>query len=337
MDNRSRWPSGRNGLGSHPSARTEPVLAMPSEPSPVHTQSLPAPVWRLILGSALCVGLASVVTSSLGQTNDDDALQPQNLHNLTSLPGFLHLALWILASALLVIAVVCIAVRYRLATNLYKASSDTKWTTEAPADAGERVEATEIIGACEVLEEAGQQVDAGKPAAKTVPSPQVRLFTPASGEAWGEPMLKAFLSTCMKVNCLGRLWRESAARQVQASNSPDPREAELIRRLMQRWQEFHVDPETGVYLEHSSGMSRSRICILGVTRDKHTISGAAINAGFVIETIGRYLKGMDLVYLRGPGEYHAPTKGDLTLMTPGEKESMMRITEIPDPWQSMIA
>ena len=65
---------------------------------------------------------------------------------------------------------------------------------------------------------------------------QVRLFTPASGPAWSEPMLKAFLSTCLKVNCLGRTWRESAARRLQSSNLPDPREAELIRRLIQRWQ-----------------------------------------------------------------------------------------------------
>jgi len=73
-----------------------------------------------------------------------------------------------------------------------------------------------------------------------------------------------------------------------------------------------------------------------VVKDKHKLSGAAINAGFLIETIGRYLKGTDLVYLRAPGEYHAPTKDELAQMTPGEKQSMMRITEIPDPWQSMV-
>jgi hypothetical protein len=162
------------------------------------------------------------------------------------------------------------------------------------------------------------------------------MFTPASGTAWGESMLKAFLNACMKVNCLARTWRESAARQVNASNQCDPREAELIRRLMQRWQEFHVEPETGVFLEHSWSTGKRRVCVISVTRDKHTLVQAAFNAGFVIESVGRYLKGTDLVYQRGPGDYHAPIKDELAKMTPGEKDSLIRIKEIPDPWQAMI-
>jgi hypothetical protein len=43
------------------------------------------------------------------------------------------------------------------------------------------------------------------------------------------------------------------------------------------------------------------------------------------------------VYRRGLGDYHAPTKDELAAMTPGEKDSMMRITDIPDPWRAMIA
>jgi hypothetical protein len=150
-------------------------------------------------------------------------------------------------------------------------------------------------------------------------------------------MLKAFLGACMKVNCLGRTWREHAARQVQASNLPDPREAELIRRLMLRWREFHLDPETGVFLEHSTASGKSRVCVISVTRDKHTLTEAAFNAGFVIESVGRYLRNTDLVYRLGLGEYHAPTKDELVVMTPGDKDSMIRIAEIPDPWLAMIA
>jgi hypothetical protein len=79
------------------------------------------------------------------------------------------------------------------------------------------------------------------------------------------------------------------------------------------------------------------VCIISVSRDKRTLVEAAFNAGFVIESVGRYLKSTDLVHRRGLGEYHAPTKDELVAMTPGEKDSLMRITEIPDPWQAMIA
>ncbi len=293
---------------------------------------------RMILVSALGTGLALLVPFALGQTNlETDVAQPENLHNLSPFAGSLRSLLWFLAVAIVVILGVLIALRYKGGTNLYKLSSDAYWTAEAQADAAEQVDATEVMEACAVLEKGGHAAASERPAAKATHEHQARLFTPASGTAWGESMLKAFLNTCMKVNCLGRTWRESAARQVQASALPDPREAELVRRLMQRWQEFHVDPDEGVFLEHSSNGTRSRVCVIRVTKDKHTLVEAAINAGFVIECLGRYLRNTDLVCPHGHGEYHAPTKDELAAMTPGEKDSLIRITEIPDPWEAMIA
>ena len=292
----------------------------------------------MTLVGGFCMGLAGLVPSALGQTNlDADILPTENLHNLSHMARFLRLALWFLGAALLVVAAVLTGLRYRVATNLYKAASDAQWKDDSEEDAGERVEASEVIEACAVIEKGAQPAESAKPAVETDHRPQARLFIPASGEAWGESMLKAFLGTCMKVNCLGRTWRESAARRAQSSSLPDPREAELIRRLMQRWPEFHVDPETGVFLEHSSSAGKSRVCVISVSKDKRTLVEAAFNAGFVIESVGRYLKSTDLVYRRGLGDYHAPTKDELAAMTPGEKDSLMRITEIPDPWQAMIA
>ena len=293
---------------------------------------------RMIRVGSFCMGFAGLARSVLGQTNlDADIVPTENLHNLSPVAGLLRLALWFLAAALLVIAAVLLALRYRLATNLYKASSDAQWNDDSQQDAGEQVDASEVLEACAVAEKAPQHPEATKPAAKTDHRLQARLFTPASGAAWREPMLKAFLGTCLKVNCLGRTWRESAARQVQSSNLVDPREAELLRRLMQRWQEFHVDPDSGVFLDRSSAAGNSRVCVISVIKDKRTLVEAGFNAGFVIESVGRYLKSTDLVYRRGLGEYHAPTKDELAAMTPGERDSMMRITEIPDPWQAMIA
>ena len=293
---------------------------------------------RMILVGGFCLGLAGLVLSALGQTNlDADILQTENFHNLSPIARFVRLFLWSLAAMLLVIAAVLTVLRYRVDTSLYKTSSDAQWNADAREDAGERVESSEVIGACAVLEEAAPPVEASEPAEEAGHPHPARLFTPTSGAAWGEAMLKAFLGACLKVNCLGRTWRESAAWRVQSSNLPDPREAELIRRLMQRWQEFHVDPETGVFLEHSSSAGKSRVCVIRVSKDKRTLVEAAFNAGFVIENVGRYLKNTDLVYRRGLGDYHAPTKDELAAMTPGEKDSMMRITDIPDPWRAMIA
>src|SRR5262249_54961176 len=151
-------------------------------------------------------------------------------------------------------------------------SSDAQWDTDAQADTGEQVDATEVLGACAAFEHAEQPKAVAEPPAKIdLQQQHGRLFTPASGTAWAESMLKAFLSACMKVNCLACTWRESAARQVQSSNLADARESELIRRLMQRWQEFHVEAETGVFLEHASGGGKSRVCVIRVTKNKHTL------------------------------------------------------------------
>jgi len=292
---------------------------------------------RMILVSAFCIDAASFVPSALGQTNvEGDISQPEDLHKLGPIAGSVRPFLWLLAAALLTLVAVLTALRYRKDPSLYKAPSDVHWNTDAQADTPEQLDVNEVIGACAVLEKAGHAPEPEKPSQRSDHPHDMRLFTPASGAAWGESMLKAFLGTCMKVNCLGRTWRESAARQVQSSSLPDPREAELIRRFMLRWQQFHVDPETGVFVEHSSSAGTSRVCLISVTKDKHTLTEAAFNAGFVLESVGRYLKSTDLVYRRGPGDYHAPTKDELAAMTPGEKDSLIRVTEIPDPWQAMI-
>lgn len=283
------------------------------------------------------MALAGLVLSALGQTNlDADIVPTEHYHDLSPLASFLRWVLWFLAALLLVVATALAALRYRATTSLDKTVSDERWDEDAREEAGERVEASEVNGLCADLEEAAQPAEKVEPAPEVNPPHPVRLFTPASGPAWGESMLTAFLRTCMKVNCLGRMWRESAAWQLQWSDRPDPREAELIRRLMQRWHEFHVDPEAGVFLEHSTAAGRSRVCVIRVSKDKLTLVEAAFNAGFVIESVGRYLKNTDLVCRRGLGEYHAPTKDELGIMTPGEKESMLRIADIPDPWQAMI-
>jgi hypothetical protein len=292
---------------------------------------------RIIWVGGFCLGLAGLVPFALGQTNlDADIPQAATLHDLSPLAGIVRLAFWFLAAALLIVAAVMFGLRQRATAGLYKTASDAQWDDDSREDAGERVDASDVDEACAVLDKAGGPDETAKPAVKTESRPQGRLFTPASGVAWGEPMLRAFLGTCMKVNCLGRTWRESAARRSQSSKLPDPREAELVRRLMQRWPEFHVDPETGVFLERSSAAGKSRVCVISVIKDKRTLVEASFNAGFVIESVGRYLKNTDLVHQRGLGEYHAPTKDELTAMLPGERDSMMRITDIPDPWQAMI-
>jgi hypothetical protein len=294
---------------------------------------------RMILIGAFCMCLPGLLPSALGQTNvEGDILPPGTLHNLGPVGGPVRWFFFFLTAALLVLVAVLGVLRYRVVgKTLYKAASDAHWNADSQADVADQVDASEVLGACAALEHADQPVAPPEPPAKTeLQQHPGRLFTPASGTAWSESMLKAFLSACMKVNCLARTWRESAARQVQSSNLPDPREAELSRRLMQRWQEFHVDPETGVFLEHFCSAGKRRVCVISVTKDKHTLIQAAFNAGFVIESVGRYLKGTDLVYRRGPGDYHAPTQDDLATMTPGEKDSLIRIKDIADPWQAMI-
>ncbi len=294
---------------------------------------------RLIRAGSLCLGIAAMVPFALGQTNlDGDFPQSENPQSLSPLSGVLRVLLWTLGGTLLGIAAVLIFLRHRVATRLYESetASDEKWDEDAREEAGE-AEATEADAAIQELEGLAEADEAAEDAAGGAPAQQARLFVPATGPAWRESMLKAFLGTCMKVNCLGRTWSESAQRQTGPSNQSDPREAELIRRLMQRWQEFHVDPETGVFLDRSSSTGESRVCIISVVKGKRTLAEAGINAGFVIDSVGRYLRNTDLVYRRESGVYHAPTKADLAAMTPGEKESLIRIREIPDPWQAMIA
>lgn len=301
-------------------------------------RTLHAVTLRMIRLGTCCLCLAGRVPFVLGQTNLEADIPPMDtLHNLSPVGGFARSFFFFLAAALLLLVGVWAALRYRTSPNLYQVATDAHWDTDAQADAGEKLDATEVLGACAALEHTEAPAEVAEPPVKTErPEPPGRVFTPASGAAWGESMLKAFLNACVKVNCLGRTWRESAARQVQSSSLPDPREAELIRRLMQRWQEFQVEPETGVFLEHASAAGRSRVCIISVTRDKHTLTQAAFNAGFVIESLGRYLRSTDLVCRRGAGDYHAPTKDELSAMTPGERDSLIRINEIPDPWQAMI-
>jgi len=294
---------------------------------------------RMTRAGGFFLGLAGrLIPTAVGQTNlDADILQTEKLHDLSPMAEFLCLVLWFLGAVVLVVAAVLFIVRQRAAASLDKTFPDAHWDEDAQEDAGEQVERTQVVEACEALKNPAPPVEAVEPAAEADPPHQARLFTPASGPAWGESMLKAFLGTCLKVNCLGRTWRESATRRLQSSHLPDPREAELIRRFMQRWQEFHVDPETGVFLEHASSAGKSRVCVISVRKAKRTVIEAAFNAGFVIESLGRYLKSTDLVYPRGPGHYHAPTKDELAAMRPGEKDSLMRITDITDPWQAMIA
>lgn len=276
-------------------------------------------------------------TPAGGQTNlDADVLQAEKLHDLSPMAGFLWSILWFLGAVALVVAVVLIVVRQRTAASLDKCLPDVHWEEDSEQDAGERVEAVEVADACKALKSPTAPVEPIGSATETVASHQERLFTPASGPTWNEAMLRAFLGTCLKVNCLGRTWRESAAGRLQSTHGADPREAELVRRFMQRWHEFHVDPEVGIYLEHSSSAERDRVCVISVSKARRTVAEAAINAGFVIESLDRYLRSTDLVQQRGVGNYHAPSKDELAAMTPGEKDSLMRITDIPDPWQAMI-
>jgi hypothetical protein len=202
-----------------------------------------------------------------------------------------------------------------------------------------RVTEGEIIEACAGIEKPAPAVEGVEPAAfESAPETHVRLCAPASGPAWSESKLDAFLAACCKANCMCRAWKESAAwRQQSSVLLPDPREAELIRRIKARWHEFHVDPEAGVFIERAASAGKGRLCIISVGKEKHTIAEAGFNAGFVIESVGRYLKNTDLVYPSGQGNYHVPTKAELTALTPGEKDRMIRVSEIPDPWHAMIA
>ena len=107
----------------------------------------------MILVGGFCMGLAGLVPSALGQTNLDAGIpQTENVHDLSPMAGFLRLGLWSLGAALLVIAAALTALRYRVTTSLYKTASDAQWDDDAQEDAGERIEASEVAGACAVIE-----------------------------------------------------------------------------------------------------------------------------------------------------------------------------------------
>jgi hypothetical protein len=294
----------------------------------------------VIAGCILLMSVWGLIPAALGQTNvDAEIIQTANLHDLSPATGFLRMILWSFAAILLGIAVVLTALRYRVTTSLYKAVTDAQWQDDAPEQAAVPLDQEEIIEACAGIEKPAPALKAAEPAApKSAPATHVRQYTPASGPMWSESMLNAFLAACGKANCLCRAWTESAALRQQSSRQlSNPREAELIRRIKGRWHEFHVDPETGVFIERTSKSGRSRLCIISVRKEKHTIAEAGFNAGFVIESVGRYLKNTDLAYPSGQGNYHVPTRAELTAMTPGERDRMILVTEIPDPWRATIA
>ena len=308
-------------------------------------RAIPGPRWHRPLGVVIagCILLLSVwglIPSALGQTNvDPDILQTSNFHDLSPAAQIVRTILWSLAIGLVGIAAILTALRYRVTTNLYKAASDKQWSDDACEEAAVQVAESEIIEVCAGIEKPVPAVEGVEPAAsESAPETHVRLYTPASGPAWSESMLNAFLAACCKANCLCGAWEESAARRQQSPTQRlDPREAELIRRFKARWHEFHVDPEAGIFMERAASAGKGRLCIISVGKEKRTIVEAGFNAGFVIESVGRYLKNTDLVYPSGLGNFHAPTKAELTALTPGEKDRMIRVSEIPDPWQAMIA
>lgn len=297
----------------------------------------------MIVGCVFVVSVCGLISSVSGQTNvDADVVQTGGVHDLSPVAGLVRKILWLFAGIILTVAGILIALRYRTSTSLYKTATDAQWKEDAWEEAGVLVEESEVREACEALEQPAPAAEAVQPAAGEVApiSPQ-RLYTPASGPAWGESMLDAFLSSCLKANCLGRVWREEAARRNRAQQVsrglPDPREAELIRKLKARWHEFHVDPEHGIFADHGAGRGRLRVCLIEVTREKHAVTEAALNAGFVIESVGRYLKSSDVVYPGGLGHYHAPGRKELEELPAEQKQRVLPLKSIPDPWQAMIA
>ena len=321
-------------------ATSEPAPASPKA-HPVRTGTHPL---RKIVGCVLLASAIALTSSAFGQTNaDPDVLQAGGFHNLTPFAKVLPTILWSFGSILLVIAAVAAVLRYRVNRGLYKTAADAHWQDDAREEAAVPVDESEVIEACAHFGKPAQADDGVKPSVPEVAGENHgRLCTPASGPVWDEPMLNAFLSSCLRANCLGRAWQEEAARRQpgqQASvRRPDPREAEFIRKLKARWQEFHIDPENGIFVEHVAGGSgRSRVCLIKVSREKHAVTRAALNAGFVIENVGRYLKSSDLVYPSGLGSYHAPNRQELTALSAEEKKGMLRLKNISDPWQAMIA
>ena len=281
---------------------------------------------------------------AFGQASaEPDSLDTGGLHNLTPVARVLRTMLWSFAGILLLIAAVVTVLRRRVSPSLYQSATDEQWQEDAGEEAAAQVTEDEVVEACEDFGKPSSADDDAKPTTPQTPPPkQSRLYTPASGPAWDEPMLNAFLGSCLKANSLTRPWRDEAARrqQVQKTSArlPDPREAEFIRKLKVRWQEFHVDPENGIFIEHVIGSSGpSRLCIIRVSRQKHTVTRAELNAGFVLETVGRYLKSSDLAYPAEPACYQVPSAHELAAMSVEEKKRLLQLKQIPEPWQAMVA
>src|ERR1041384_8724900 len=146
---------------------------------------------RIILLGAFCICLTGLVPSILAQARlDGDLTQPETLQSLRPVAGFARMFFFFLAGALLLLGGVLTALRYRVGPSLYKAASDAHWTADAQADVGEKIDATEVLGACAVLEHGDQPIEEAAPPPKTEPQQHHgRLFTPASGTPWSESML----------------------------------------------------------------------------------------------------------------------------------------------------
>jgi hypothetical protein len=292
--------------------------------------------WVAILASAI-----TLASSALAQTNTDpDLVQPGRVVNLSPIAKVLRPTLWALGGVLFLIAAVVIVYRHRVNPTLYSTVADAHWQDDSVEEKGSQLDENQVQEAViDFLEPAPTGDGAPSEPDRDVHS---RLYTPATGPAWREPKLNAYLSACLKANCLGRAWQEEAARrqpnQPASRRVADPREAEFIRKLKARWQELHVDPEFGIFVDRvAAGSDRSRLCLIQVSREKHAITSAALNAGFVIESVGRYLKGSDVVHPTEPGFFHAPNQQELTALSDEEKKRVLRLKNIPEPWEAMIA
>jgi hypothetical protein len=300
-------------------------------------------VWGRIAGCVFLISVGGLVATALGQTNVEvDPVQRSQLHDLSPVAGLLWKMLLLFGGIILAVAAVLTALRYRTSTNLYKVATDEQWKEDAWDEAGVIVEEGEISEACENLEHPASAAEADQPAAAEPPGiSHERLFTPASGPAWGEPMVNAFLSACLKANSLGRVWRENAASRNRAPpvarGSPDPCEAELIRKFKARWHEFHVDPDNGIFIDRGAGQARTRVCLIGVTREKRAVTEAVLNSGFVIDSLDKYLRSSVKVSPSGIGKYHAVTRTEFEALPAEEQRRALPLKQIPDPWQSMIA
>jgi hypothetical protein len=302
------------------------------------------PSLRKLCGCVLVASAFALAAAVLGQTNaDTDLLQTDASRNLKPVAGVLRTVLWLFGSTLLAIALVVTFLRRRVNPSLYHTATDAHWAEEAAQEAAVPVEESEFSAACDEVGKAKPAEEENEPAeSETIKHNHTRVYTPASGPAWTEGKLNAFVSSCLKANCLGRAWLEEAARRQpewQASvRLQDPREAEFMRKLKARWHEFHVDPESGIFVDHvPSGSGPSRVCVIEVSREKHAVTQAALNAGFLIESLGRYLKSSDMVYASGVGHYHAPNGQELTTLPDETKKRLVQLRKIPEPWQAMIA